>query len=65
MKKIGVFLKRQLVIEFPHTYEGGLEALNEAKECTSETGEFHEVKIYEDKPRYTPHQLCPLNWEEN
>lgn len=48
MKRIGVFLKGELMVEFPHTYEGGLEALNEARECTSETGEFHEVKIYEE-----------------
>jgi hypothetical protein len=49
MKKIGVFLKGELMIEYLHTYEGGLEALNEARECTSETGEFHEVKIFEEK----------------
>lgn len=48
MKKIGVFLKGELMIEFPHTYEGGLEALRDAAFCTSETGEFHEVKIYDE-----------------
>lgn len=64
MKKIGVFLKGELMIEYPHTYIGGLEALNDARECTSDTGEFHEVKIYEDKPRYTEHKLSPIHWEE-
>jgi hypothetical protein len=49
MKKIGVFLKGELMVEYPYTYESALEALNEAKECTSETGEFHEVKIYEEQ----------------
>lgn len=49
MEKIGLFLNSELIIEYPNTYEGGLEALNDAREYTIEKGEFHEVKIYEEK----------------
>jgi hypothetical protein len=48
MKKIGLFLKGELMAEYPFTYTGGLEAINDAGFATSETGEFHEVKIYRE-----------------
>jgi hypothetical protein len=47
MKKVGVFLNDELMLGNPYNYENAIEALDCAKEWTIETGEFHEVKIYE------------------
>ncbi|WP_161805246.1 hypothetical protein [Sporosarcina globispora] len=49
MKKIGVFLEGELVSDYPFDYIGGVEALNDAREFTSDSGVFHEVKIFEEK----------------
>lgn len=47
MKWVGVFIKGELILGNPYSYENAIEALNYAKECLTETEEFHEVKIYE------------------
>jgi len=49
MQWVGVFLNGELMLGNPYTYDNAIEALDYAKECTVETGVFHEVKIYEKK----------------
>jgi hypothetical protein len=46
-KRIGVFLGEELVAEYPLDYIGGISALRDAQSLSTETGIFHEVKIFD------------------
>lgn len=46
--KIGVFLNGRVMIEYPVENECFMEAINDLKEATEETGLFHELKMFED-----------------
>jgi hypothetical protein len=49
MTKIGLFVNGELVVEYPFGPEFFTESLTEAAYLTTESGIFHEVKIFEDE----------------
>lgn len=46
--KLGLFLKGELMIEYPINADFYEEALQDAKEAFDETGIIHELKFYRD-----------------
>lgn len=48
MKKIGIFLNGELMIEYPNDPDCYIEAVNDCLLAVGETGEFHELKFYEE-----------------
>lgn len=48
MKKIGLFLNDQLMIEYPYEPDCFIEAANDCLQAIGETGVFHELKLFEE-----------------
>jgi hypothetical protein len=48
MKKWGLFVEGELMVEYPFTNDGYKEALEDAKLVFEESGVPHEVKIFEE-----------------
>lgn len=48
MKKIGLFLNDQLMIEYPNEPLAYKEAIEDCKFAIEETGMFHELKLFEE-----------------
>jgi hypothetical protein len=48
MKKIGLFLNNELVVEYPNAPGSFIQAAEDCKEAIMETGVFHELKIFND-----------------
>lgn len=48
MKKIGLFLNDEIMIEYPFDPECFIEAVNDCLLAVGETGQFHELKIFEE-----------------
>ncbi|CAM4274440.1 MULTISPECIES: hypothetical protein [Paenibacillus] len=48
--KIGIFLHGQLMIEYPNDGDQAVytEALEDLKMAIEETGQFHELKLFEE-----------------
>jgi hypothetical protein len=48
LKKIGIFLNNELMVEYPNVPEAYLEAVEDCKYAIKETGHFHELKYFEE-----------------
>jgi hypothetical protein len=48
MKKIGLFLNGELMIDYPNEPDSYFEAVNDCHYAIDQTGEFHELKFFEE-----------------
>jgi aromatic ring-cleaving dioxygenase len=57
LRKIGIFLNNELMLEYPNVPESYIKSVEDCKFAIKETGHFHELKYFDGGETITTNEL--------